>query len=137
VATKNLPAAWQPAKKLPTKLGDCIDLFAAAYTERKRREAEALEVKKYEDAIEEHIVKLFGAQELNGARGKLGSISLVEKDVPTVTDWDAFYAYIYKNQAWEMLQKRPGDRACQERWDAGEKIPGVDKLHKKDVRLTK
>lgn len=69
---------------------------------------------------------------------RLGGLSIetdthvisVNKDpeyVPHVMDWEVYWAFIIKTEDFSLLEKRPGKSACQERWDAGETIPGVEK----------
>jgi len=129
-----LPKSWQP-KKYPKKLGDCIDLVFKAHQKRMamQRDLEALEQE--ERQAKEFIIQTFQKQEIEGARGKLGSISIREKDVPKVTDWDKFYSHIQRTGDFDLLQRRPGEAACQARWEDGKEIPGVEKFHKLDVTL--
>jgi hypothetical protein len=42
-----------------------------------------------------------------------------------------------RKKAYELLQKRLSATAIQERWDAGEKIPGVEVFTTVGVSLTK
>ncbi len=121
---------------LPKTIGACIDLLVAARRERKRREQTVEEAKSEESRIEEHILRSFEKQKINGARGKLGSATLKEKDVPHIVDYEALCAHIKKTGAWDLLQQRPGERACQARWEVGEEVPGVEKFHKLDLTLT-
>lgn len=123
-------------KKLPKELGPCIDLFVAAYRERKAREEKVNDIKRVEDLIEEHIIGLFKGEEINGVKGTKGSVTLKEKDVPKITDFEALCKHIKKNDAWDLLQRRPGEAACQARWEAGEEIPGVEKFLVKKLSLS-
>lgn len=43
--------------------------------------------------------------------------------------------YIAQHGNWEMLHKRLGERACQERWEAKEKIPGVKAFNQVTIKL--
>lgn len=130
-----LPKSWQP-KPLPKTLGESIDAALAVRTARKELEAVIKQMESDETRIEEHIIASFKKSEIEGARGKHGTATLKEKDVPKVVDWDAFYAHIRKTGSFELLQRRPGEGACQERWEAKESIPGVEKFHKVDLHIT-
>lgn len=121
---------------LPKDLGTCIQLFAAAHRERKRREEHANSIKTVEDQLESHIIDLFTAEDINKVGGSQGTVTLKEKDVPRITDYEALCKHIKKNDAWDLLQRRPGEVACQSRWEAGEEIPGVEKFHVKKLALT-
>lgn len=133
---KALPKSWQPPKALPKTLGPCIDMLVQARAARKELEAEAESVKQQQKRIEDHIINTFEKQKINGARGKLGSVTLKEKDVPHIEDYEAFCEYVKKNDAWDLFTKRAHETASQARWDAGEEIDGLVKFHKVDLSLT-
>lgn len=40
-------------------------------------------------------------------------------------DDQAFFAYVGKKKAWDLVRKQPVVAACRERWDQDEAIPGV------------
>lgn len=40
-------------------------------------------------------------------------------------DDQAFFAYVGKRKAWDLVRKQPVVAACRERWDQDEAIPGV------------
>ena len=114
------------AFKPPKTLGACADLY---FTLREQRLAaqkivDAIEVN--ERAIREHIIKTLPQSEASGVAGKLARVSRVVKLVPQVKDWAAFYAHIKKTGSFDMLQRRVGEAAIQERWDAGKVVPGVE-----------
>lgn len=108
------------------------------------------EIKRYEDGLDELLAKVevskkiiakkkeallkkFKKSDLNGARGKLGVASVVERDIPQIGDPQKFYAYIYKKKAFDLLQKRIATTAWVERSEAGERVPGVTVF--RDVKL--
>jgi hypothetical protein len=128
--------SWKPPKTLPEEVGKCIDLLVKARQERKRREAEAKKVSAVEEHIKEHIIETFGREKISGAKGTLGSATLSEKDTPQISDYEAFCEYVKDNDAWDLFQRRPGEVACQARWESGVVIPGVTKFHKKDISLS-
>lgn len=130
----NVPDAWKP-KPLPKKIGDCIDMVFDAYQARRAKQKEIDALEQEEKRVKEHIINTFKKADIDGARGERGSVSLSEKDVPKVEDWDQFYAHIKKTGDFDLLQRRPGEAACQERWQDGKEIPGVSKFHKVDVKL--
>jgi hypothetical protein len=131
-----LPKSWKPKSFiLPKELGPCIDLLAQARQKRKKKEAETEEIKKSESDIKEHMLRIFKKQDIDGARGRLGSVSLVEKDVPQVKDKEAFGRYVARTKSWDLLYGKAVEEGCQARWEAGEQIDGVEKFHKADIRL--
>ena len=108
------------------------------------------EIKRYEDGLDELLAKVevtkkiiakkkeallkkFKKSDLNGARGKLGVATVVERDIPQIGDPKLFYGYIYKMKAFDLLQKRISNAAWVERSEAGERVPGVTVF--RDVKL--
>lgn len=123
--------------KLPTSLGATIDLLYALRAERLALGKTLKEMQEKETAIELHLMNNFAKGDLEGARGKVATASLKYTTVADVTDWDAYYAYVAKNKAWELLQKRVGITALRERWDAKKQVPGVEPKTITDISLTK
>lgn len=127
-----------PAKD-PKRLSKLIEAAFALDTERKdlAKKIELLEAEVRE--IKNLVIKEFDKSDLTEIKTGLGTARLVRKAVPTLDaatgGWDAIYKYIVKHKAWDLLQKRFGERACQERWDDGKKIPGVMQFHKVDLKL--
>lgn len=123
--------------KMPTTLGATIDLLWSLREERKSAEVIVNEIKEREAAVEAHLMNNFDKSGLDGAKGKYGLATLKRSTVADVTDWPAFYAYIQKNKAWELLQKRPAITAIRERWDANKVIPGLEPKEVIQLSLTK
>ena len=111
--------------KMPTTLGATIDLLWSLREERKAADVIVNEIKEKEAAVEAHLMNNFDKSGLDGAKGKYGLATLKHSTVADVTDWPAFYVYIQKNKAWDLLQRRPAITAIRERWDAKKVIPGV------------
>lgn len=115
--------------KLPKQVG------AAADQLWKLQEAHLLAVAKA-DAIEKDVVaykmammKTFKKAELKVAGGKKGLVTLVNRDEPQIEDFNKLWAYARKKNAPELFQRRLSSPAIRERWEAGEKIPGVGVFH--------
>lgn len=64
-------------------------------------------------------------------------VELKEKEAPNVTDWPALLDYIRQTGEVDMLQKRVTDSAVKARWDAGVDLPGVTKVARITVTVTK
>jgi len=72
-------------------------------------------------------------QMLSQGVGSLGSSSIrvtlgAPEQQPSVKDWNKLYEYIKDNDAFELLERRPGKVAFRERWENGEVIPGVEQF---------
>ena len=96
--------------KFPKALGACADLVYSLRQERlaAQKVVDALEEK--EKALREHIINTLPKSEATGAAGKLARVTVMTKDVPQVKDWEKFYAYVKKNNAWDLMQRRRGRR---------------------------
>ena len=122
--------------KFPKSMAACADLLSEYRQERLDADKAAAELKSRENALIEHIVNNLDKASA-GAVGKKFTVRVVTKDKPVVKDWPKFYAYIQKHNAFELLQKRLGEKAIEERIDAGKKIPGVGNFTAVTVSLTK
>lgn len=130
-----LPEAWKPGK-LPKKIGDCIDAALKARAARTALQSEMDALEAIEKQIKEHIIQTFQKTDIEGARGKHGSASLVEKDSPKVVDKEAFGRWVAEHEAWDMLYGKAVEEACRARWEDKVKIDGVEKFHSVSVKLT-
>lgn len=79
------------------------------------------------------LMEQAGVTELAGANAR---VKLGTKSVPQVRDWDELRAFIAANNAWELLHKRLGAKAWQERVDAGLIVPGVEQTIIPDMKIT-
>lgn len=138
-----LPKAWATWRSIPPKdpkrLLKLIEAGIKLRNERKELEAQGNAILEEEKALTDFLIKTFEKADLKEVKTPLGTARLVYKDIPVMDPdtggWDAIYAYIVKNKAWELLQKRLGERACQERWEAKQTIPGVKQFTKVTVKL--
>lgn len=87
--------------------------------------------------IEEHFVQTLAVGESSGIQGHAARVQVTESVIPTVDDWEKVYAYIKKNNAFELLGRSLKRDAVVERWDAKKQIPGVGKFIAKRVSCTK
>lgn len=115
----------------PKQLGEVADIYHIKRAERLAADKVAAKLKAEESMAEALLIAQMTKQEVSAAGGKLLRVSLNTNDpdyVPTVKDWTKFYDYIKENDAFELLERRPGKAACRERWDDGKAIPGVEKF---------
>lgn len=78
----------------------------------------------------------FANEERADLKGGMG-IRLTESVVPSVKDWDSFYAWVHKNKAYWMLERRPSVTGYRDVLTAGKTIPGVESFNRIKVLLTK
>lgn len=64
-----------------------------------------------------------------------GTATITENVLPTIVDWDALTAYIVKEDATHLLQRRVSAAAFRELRDAGMTIPGVEPYLQRQISL--
>lgn len=129
--------AKAPVFKIPTKLGDVVDLL---YTTKQARLAAgkvAAEFEEREKLLKEHLIQNLPKSNASGIAGKLARATIETKKVPTTEDWEAFYKYIKKTGRFDLLQRRLAEGAVKEMWDDGKKVPGVGVFNAVTVSLNK
>lgn len=142
----SLKTAEKPPKEkifvIPKSLALCADMMYTLDKERLALDKQSEELKKKVTQLKEHIINNLPASQATGIAGKLVRVRIEPKERPSVEDWDAFYAFIVKQSkkdpgAWALLQKRPGDAAIKEYWEAGKEVPGVGHFQYKSLSVNK
>lgn len=113
------------AKRTLGKISD--EIFGIKLKEKKLK----LELKELEEArgdLEAELRKAAETQGLMNGGGLKSEFNIEEKTVPAVADWDKFYEFIAEENYFHLIQRRPAEKACQELWELGRIIPGVDKF---------
>ena len=108
-----------------TKIGTLIDRYIKLDNGVRDIQAQLEKAKKARADLEERILKDFTKEQIKSARGKSGQLTRTERNVPSISDWTKFCAYVKRHNAFELMQKRVTTEAYRERIDAGKKVPGV------------
>jgi hypothetical protein len=119
--------ATKKAPKFPKTVGTCADRLYTLQQQRLALKKQMDKIAEQEAELGEHTLGLLNTQKLDSGKGKIGRVSKVPKEVPTVSDWGKFYAWIKKTGAFDTLQKRPAVEAIRDRWADKVRIPGVTK----------
>ena len=123
------------------KAGKIVDDLYKLRAQRLLLEKKVDELKAKETAHKKLLMIDLPALGLESASGKLATASLQANLVPQILDaakdWPLLYAYINKHHSYEMLHKRLSTEPFQERWAAGETVPGVACVKVISVSLTK
>lgn len=122
-------------RKRARTLGEIADDM---YEERERKRAAESVVKKHEERLDELEQELLAAadkQQLTGGKGTKATFAVSESIVPQVNDWDAFHAFIMKENMLHLLQRRAAVPACRELFELKGAIPGVEKFTKRSINL--
>jgi len=122
---------------LPPTLAGCADRLFQVREERLAKQKEVDSLAAEENALKVYIIEELPKSDATGIAGKVARVTVVNKIVPKVEDWDKFYKYIAKTKSWEMLQRRVGEGAVRERWDAGREVPGVGHIQVPTVSINK
>lgn len=132
-----MPAKPPPAFVPPKTLAACADMLYSTQIERLKIAKEVAKLEDKEKALKAHIIANLPKSEATGVAGKLARVQITSKFVPSVTDWPAFYAHIKKTNGFDMLQRRPAEKAIQDRWDAKKAVPGIEPFNVLGVSVTK
>ena len=114
--------------KFPKTMGACADLLHDTRQKRLELQKKVDELKAEESALTEYIINNLPKSE-GGAVGRKVRVTIVQKQVPQVKDWDAFYEYIRKNAkkgGFALLNRAVNRSAVREIWEDGKKVPGVE-----------
>jgi GTP-binding protein EngB required for normal cell division len=127
------------AKAYPKSMGACADLLFDMKAKRLDLDKAAAAAKAEETALINHIIDKLD-KESSGAAGKHHRVQVITKQKPQVKDWAAFYAYVKKNDAFDLLQRRIGEQAVMDRLEDPKNrkgLPGVEMFQAVTVSLTK
>lgn len=122
---------------LPKTIGLCADLYSDVRALRLMMEKEVEVVQARETEIREHIISNLSKSDDTGAAGKRYRAQIVMKTVPKLADWNKFCDYVYEHNRFDLVQKRLGEKAVADLWEAGETIDGVEKMNIPTVSITK
>lgn len=123
--------------KFPKAIGACADRLYNLQEARRKQQKIVDKLADEESQLKEHIINTLPKSKAQGVAGRLALAKIEQKDVPSPKDWTKIFAYIKRNNAFELLQRRLSSTAVQERWDAKKSIPGIEKFKVTTVSLTK
>lgn len=131
--TKEIPKGF----KLPKSLAACADLLYAKRAERLLAAKVVEELEKVENFIKQYLIDNLPKNDATGVTGKLARATRIPKEIPQVKDWPAFYAHIKKTGDFDLLQRRVGEKAINERLEAGKKVPGIEIFRTATISIVK
>lgn len=134
----NDPDPPEPAEMpISSHLPDLTDQYITIRAQRLvlAKEVEAME--EAEKDLYRTIIAKLREGGMTGIGGKMGFIKMHESIEPIAQDWPATWAFIKANDAFELLHKRLTVTAVKERWEAGEEVPGVGRVPKFSLTVSK
>ncbi len=114
--------------RIPDTLGKCADMLYKV-RERKAGISRALrELESFEKALKDHIIDSLPKSQATGVAGKLARVTVVTKEVPTVTDWEKVHNYVLETKNFDVLQRRLSEGVVRDIEANVGPIPGVGKF---------
>lgn len=119
-----------------TKFAKAADALWKAQQAVKRAEAKLKPLKDAAATLEDELLAAMLDAKLESVATKNATISLKRTTFAEMFDDKAFFAYVGKNKAWDLVRKQPVIAACRARWDDKLEIPGVRPGHRTDLSIT-
>ena len=121
----------------PLTLGENIDLLWKIREEVRGYDDKIAELNKKYKATEEELMTQLADADMQAASGSKATASVSESVVPKVEDWETFYRYIHRNNAYHLLERRPAVAAFRELLEQrkGKNVPGVVPFTKRTLKL--
>ena len=109
--------------------------------DRAKREKISKQYRDLTKLIEENVIELVQLMESQDLRRfdntQIGAVLITTNTIPKVEDWETFWKYIKRKNYSHMVEKRPSVSGCSEFFERGQKVPGINKFEKKNIRITK
>jgi hypothetical protein len=130
------PAEGDP---MPEHLGQVADEYKRVSGIRLDMDKEVAKVKARETELKNHLIDNIDADSEAGVMGRNYQAIIKTNYRPRMDAeyWPQFYAFVAENDRFDLLQKRLSDTAVMELLNAGEEVPGVERMTVKDVSIRK
>jgi hypothetical protein len=120
----------------PAELAKLAQNLWKAQQKAKAAEAKLKPLKDTVAALEAELLDAMIAAKLESVAVKEATISLKRTTFAELYDDKAFFDYVGRKKAWDLVQKRPAVGACRVRWEDGLTIPGVRPGERTDLSIT-
>jgi hypothetical protein len=117
--------------------GMLVECYERTRVRRLALDKEAAGFKEVEEAYKEELIYRMVQTKVGALASTSHVVKMKTVDKPTPKNWDLIHQYIIENGAWELMQNRLTQSAVEERWEAGEAIPGIDKFPVYNVSISK
>ena len=129
--------AGKVVKKGPAPLGLQIDALFRLKEELRAHQEQEKAIQARITEAEMKLMETMEGQGVDKSTGKMATVSISETVTGNVTDWDEFWAYIFKTKQSQLLQRRVSDPAIRELFETKGKVPGVEPFTKKRLNVRK
>lgn len=121
-------------------IGEMVEVYQTIASERRKLKREFddadTKLKADEERIELAILKFLQDSNINSVRTDFGTAYRQEDVIPTCADWNVFYDWVKKNNAFDALEKRIKKTYVKEMLENDGELPaGVDVIRKFVVRI--
>jgi len=113
---------------ISSHLPDLVNQYISVRAQRLAKDAEAKEIKEFEEVLKEAIVSKYREQGLKVLGASNGIVKMSVLIEPIAQEWPTIWEYIRENGTFELLHKRLANLAVKERWDAGIELPGIGRV---------
>ena len=142
VEAEDAPVKLPPGFKMPKTLAQCADLLYSTQQARYVVQKQAKEMEAIEGALKNRIIQELPKSQATGIAGKMARVYVENKTVVKVNDFPAYInevARLMKKDpgAASLLQKRVGEAAVKEVWEAGKTLKGIEAMEVPVVRMNK
>jgi uncharacterized protein YPO0396 len=128
-----------PASMTTHTAADLALLAQNVWKAQQKLKAAKLKLKPQEEivaALEAELQHAMVANKLESVASKNATCSLKRTEFAELTDDRAFFKYVQKEGAWDLVRKQVNVGAARARWDDGLAIPGVEKGVRVDLSVT-
>lgn len=102
----------------------------------KRMEAKIKPFKEEAGRLEAGLLAAMLEAKAESIASKQATVSIKRTQFAELTDDKAFFAFVQKNKAWDLVRKQPVVAACRARWEDDVTIPGVRPGTRVDLSVT-
>ena len=117
-------------------LGKAVDNLYNITLQIRELEAKIKDLKAKRTTAEKNLMSRMEKSEAATIRGSKAMASFSDKVVFKVDDWDAYYKYIHRYKAYDLLHKAASSTAIKERLEDGKKVPGISRLEFTKLSVT-
>lgn len=111
-------------------IGDLVDALHAMREKIAVQQAKVDELKSERTTLEERLLNAMSESGITAARGTKATVSVTPDIRPQLVDPDKFFAFVLRNKAVQLLERRIAKNAYLEMKTArrGKAIPGVTEI---------
>jgi hypothetical protein len=118
------------------QLTKAADALWKARTAVARAQAKLKPLADAADALERELLATMLDAKLEQVATKHATFAVKRTQFAELFDDKAFFAYVGKTKAWDLVRKQPVIAACRARWDDALVVPGVRPGTRTDLSVT-